>query len=140
VPTEIAQFKENHSQAGFTLDPEPSYMQIPQQPIEASSALTTRSDPGRIAGPARSSIHAAAAFTSIADAVAVAKAPVSLATTLRPLTGSNKARTVKIPDAIDLGLLASFEAAALFQRCVPASHAFGALTNCDLSLSDSTQT
>lgn len=109
--------QENQDQAGFTYDPEPSYMQLPQQPIEASSASTTRSDPGLISGPARSSIHAAAAFTSVADAVAVAEAPVSLATTLRPLTGSNKARGVKIPDAIDLGLLASFEAAALFQRC-----------------------
>ena len=121
MPVGTLHSQANHTQAGFIFEPEPSYMQIPQQPIEATSASTTRSDPGLVSGAARSSIHAAAAFTSVADAVAVAEAPIPLATTLRPLTGSTKARTVKIPDAIDLGLLASFEAAALFQRCVSRS-------------------
>lgn len=67
-----------------------------------------------IQGPDRSTDHAAAAFTSVAEAVATAPAARSHLHSRPPSDG--RPRTIRQPDPVDIGALTLFDASSLFQR------------------------
>lgn len=67
-------------------------------------------------GASKPSAHAAAAFTSVAEAVATA--PGLQSGSNRPVTGSgpDRSKALRYPDPIELNIITVFEARDLFQQ------------------------